>query len=67
MSARKILLTDPKPSKTIVVRSEDVDALTPEAETALQAIREKVDSIGSRLDRSVAVLGRLEAKLGEAS
>ncbi|HEX3128361.1 MAG TPA: hypothetical protein VH394_13610 [Thermoanaerobaculia bacterium] len=65
MSARKVLLTDPKPGKTIVVRSEAVD--TPEVETALRAIREKVDSIGSHLDRSVAVLARLEAKLGEVA
>lgn len=65
MSMRKVLLTDPKPGKTIVVRSEVVD--TPEVQAALRAIREKVDSIGSHLDRSVDVLGRLEAKLGEVA
>ncbi len=70
MSAKKVLLTDPRPGKTIVIRSADVadiEAASPEVETALRAIREKIDSIGSHLDRSVAVLARLEAKLGEAS
>jgi hypothetical protein len=70
MSTRKVLLTDLKPGKTIVVRSAAVDAVAPDPEVTgvtLRAIREKVDSIGSRLDRSVAVLARLEAKLGEAS
>lgn len=68
MSAKKVLLIDPKPGKTIIVRSADVEgveAVAPEVEIALRAIREKIDSVGSRLDRSVAVLGRLEAKLGE--
>ena len=66
MSARKVLLTDPKPGKTIVVRSEDVDRLTPEAENALRAIREKIDSIGSKIDQGATIVGRLEAKLGQS-
>jgi hypothetical protein len=65
MSAKKVLLIDPKPGKTIIVRSAAVEAVAPEVEIALRAIREKIDSVGSRLDRSVDVLGRLEAKLGE--
>lgn len=70
MSVKKILLTDPRPGKTIILRSEEAEAASPEVpevETALRAIREKIDAIGSHLDRSVAVLARLEAKLGEAS
>jgi len=63
---KRILLTDVKPAKRITVsgRAEDRDAH--EEETALRAIREKIDAIGSNLDRGVSTLSRLEAKLGEA-
>lgn len=61
---KRIVLTDIKPGKTVTVETESRDAR--DAEAALRAIREKIDAIGSNLDRSVAVLSRLEAKLGEA-
>lgn len=63
---KSILLNDFKPGKTIVVRSGELE-VGPDVEIALRAIREKIDAIGSHLDRSAAVLGRLETKLGEAS
>ena len=52
---KRILLTDVKPAKRVTISHEE--------ETALRAIREKIDEIGSNLDRSVATLSRLEAKL----
>jgi len=58
---KRILLSDVKPAKRITV-SGQADR---EAEAALRAIREKVNAIGSNLDRSVAALNRLEAKLEE--
>ena len=59
---KRILLTDAKPAKRVAVSSLTEDR---ETEAALRAIREKVDAIGSNLDRGVAALNRLEAKLGE--
>lgn len=59
---KRILLTDVKPVKRVVVSGLTEDR---EAEAALRAIREKIDAIGSNLDRGVAALNRLEAKLGE--
>ena len=59
---KRILLTDVKPAKRVTVAGPAEDR---EAEAALRAIREKVDAIGANLDRSVAALNRLEAKLGE--
>lgn len=56
---KRILLTDVKPAKRITVSGAD----DRDAEAALRAIREKIDAIGSNLDRGVAVLNRLEAKL----
>lgn len=68
---KSILMNDIKPGKTIVVRSGDAgnagNARDTDAEAALRAIRAKIEAIGSHLDRSAATLGRLEAKLGEAS
>ncbi len=59
---KRILLNDAKPAKRVAVSRLTEDR---EAEAALRAIREKVDAIGSNLDRSIAALNRLEAKLGE--
>jgi hypothetical protein len=59
---KRILLTDAKPAKRITVSGQPEDR---DAEAALRAIREKVDAIGSNLDRSVAALDRLERKLGD--
>ena len=66
---KRAVLNHVKAGKTIVTRSDEVAAdrsYGPDVEAALRAIGEKIDSIGSHLDRSAAVLGRLEAKLGEA-
>ena len=57
---KRILLTDAKPAKRVAVSGP-----TEDPEAALRAIREKIDAIGSNLDRGVAALNRLEAKLGE--
>lgn len=63
---KRILLTDVKPAKRVTVAGPAAGlAEDREAEAALRAIREKVDAIGANLDRSVAALNRLEAKLGE--
>jgi hypothetical protein len=50
MSTRKVLLTDPEGQ---------------EAKAALRAIQEKINSINFNVDRSVALVERLQAKLGQ--
>jgi hypothetical protein len=63
---KRALLSEIRSGKKIVVRTGNVaDGL--EVETVLRAVREKIDAIDSNLARSAAVVGRLEARLGEAS